>query len=69
MIKIEIMTLSTRKGSWSAEAYQYIKKWVQQNSSRFHFKLHPNRQTIVFYDQKTFEHFKDTFKQPWRRIY
>jgi len=69
MIKIETMTISSKKGMWSAEIYTYIREWVEKNKSRYHFKLTPDRNSIVFYNEEGFEHFKNTFEKPWRRIY
>lgn len=69
MIKVQTMTISSKKGMWSANVYSYIQQWVDKNAPLYHFKMAPDRHSITFYDEEGFEQFKKTFEKPWFRIY
>ena len=69
MIKVEIMSLVARKARLACEDYLYIQKWAGDNQFKAHYKLHPSRNTMIIFNEASFEHFKKTFKKPWKLIF
>ena len=68
MIKVEVCSLAQQKSRKSYEYYDYIKQWGLKHAL-LNCKVTPDRNTIMFYDEKAFKVFQETFKNPWRRIY
>lgn len=68
MIRVEVCSRSQIRSMKVQEIYNYIKRWGFEHAL-LNCKIAPDRNTIVFYDEKAFEAFKETFKQPWKRIY
>lgn len=69
MIKVETMPLASRKGPKAGELYIYVQRWADKNRMKAHYKLDPSRNTMIIYDEKSFEFFKKTFEKPWRRVF
>jgi hypothetical protein len=69
MIKVETMPYMARKSLRAGEGYQYVRKWAEENQFKAHYKLHPSRNTMIIFDDESFEYFKKTFKREWRQIF
>ena len=69
MIKVETMPYMARKSLRAGEGYQYVQKWAENNQFKAHYKLHPSRNTMIIFDEESFEYFKKTFKKPWKLIF
>jgi hypothetical protein len=69
MIKVETMPYMARKSLRAGEGYSYVQKWANDNQFKAHFKLHPSRNTMIIFDEISFEHFKKTFKREWKLIF
>lgn len=69
MIKVEVMNPMMKKSSKNADYYRYIRDWGLKYETLIHHKIEPRRWHIYLYDEKAFEQFKETFKNPWRRVY
>jgi len=53
----------------AGEGYQYVRKWAEENQFKAHYKLHPSRNTMILFDEESFEYFKKTFKREWKQIF
>ena len=69
MFKVETMPYLARKSLRSSEGYLYVRKWAEDNQFKAHYKLHPGRNTMIIFDEESFEYFKKTFKKPWKLIF
>lgn len=69
MFKVETLSLVARRARLACEDYLYIRKWAEDNQFKAHYKLHPNRNTMIIFDEESFEYFKKTFKKPWKLIF
>jgi len=69
MYKVETMPSASRKAPRAGEIYIYVQKWANDNQFKAHYKLHPSRNTMIIFDEESFEHFKKTFKKPWNLIF
>jgi hypothetical protein len=69
MYKVETMPLKSRKAMRACEGYLYVRKWAEENQFKAHYKLEPSRNTMIIYDEKSFEYFKKTFKKEWNLIF
>jgi hypothetical protein len=69
MYKVETMPLMSRKAPRAGEGYQYVQKWAEDNQFKAHYKLHPSRNTMIIFDEKSFEYFKKTFKREWKLVF
>ncbi len=69
MIKVETMPFMARKSLRAGEGYIYVQRWADENRFKAHFKLHPSRNTMIIFDEESFEYFKKTFKREWKQIF
>jgi hypothetical protein len=69
MYKVETMPLLARKAPRACEGYLYVRKWAEDNQFKAHYKLDPSRNTMIIFDEKSFEYFKKTFKIPWKLVF
>lgn len=69
MFKVETMPLLARKAKYACESYLYVRNWAEDNQFKAHYKLHPSRNTMIIFDEASFEYFKKTFKQEWRLMF
>lgn len=69
MIKVEIASILDKKNAKSQMKYNAIREWSVKYNGLTHHKVEPSRDYVYFYNDESFEVFKKTYKETWRRIY
>lgn len=68
MIKLELVSIGEKKALQYSKKHKAIREWSIKYSWVKH-RVHPDRNSIEFYDNAAFEKFKETYTETWRRIY
>ena len=69
MIKVEIASILDIRCARSQLKYNAIKDWSFKYSGLTHHKVEHSRNHVYFYNEESFEIFKNTYKETWRRVY
>jgi hypothetical protein len=71
MIKVETISLmDTKRPKIAGDKGHIIRQWqLKYGQSLLGCKINPDRKSIIFHDDHSFEVFKNTYKGEWRRIY
>jgi hypothetical protein len=71
MIKVETISLmDTKRPKIAGDKGRAIKQWqLKHGQSLLGCKINPDRKSIIFHDNHSFEVFKNTYKGEWRQIY
>lgn len=69
MIKVELASVLDKRGGKSQAKYNAIIAWSHKYKGMTHHKVVPSRDYVLFYDDESFDMFKETYNETWRRIY